>query len=55
MKHSRDFYEAGMTAWNTLTLLIDGVPQSFKEDQMDEFVIFYDTIIEKLLSEEEQE
>ena len=48
---SVDFNTAGMTAWNSLSILISKDDKLF--DDLEEFDVFYFTIMEKLLSEEE--
>lgn len=53
MRHSNDFYEAGFEAWKTLTLLLGGKQEPFTS--IDEFIEFYDLVVDKLLSAEMEE
>lgn len=53
MKHEDDFYEAGLQAWNILSVIFEGSTESFQSKE--DFIKFYDIVIDKLLSEEEQE
>jgi len=48
---SADFNMAGMTAWNSLTILLDKDDTLF--DNVDEFSQFYFMVIDKLMTEEE--
>ena len=48
---SEDFNNAGLSAWNSLTLLIDKTDTLF--DDVEEFSEFYFMVIEKLMAEEE--
>ena len=45
-----DLFEAGLTAWCTLTMLIDQQPSEISS--VKEFKEFYCLVMEKLLSEE---
>ena len=46
-----DFNEAGMSAWNSLTLLLEKDEELF--DDLEKFEEFYFLIMERLMSEEE--
>ena len=48
---SEDFNNAGLSAWNSLTVLLDKNETLF--DDVEEFSDFYFMIIEKLMTEEE--
>lgn len=48
---SKDFDTAGMTAWNSLTILLDKEDKLF--DDLKEFKTFYYMIMEKLMNEQE--
>ena len=48
---SEDFNNAGLSAWNSLTVLLDKNDALF--DDVEEFSDFYFMIIEKLMTEEE--
>ena len=48
---SVDFNMAGMTAWNSLTVLLDKNDKLF--DDLVEFEHFYFMVMEKLMAEEE--
>ena len=49
------FVEAGMNAWNSLTMLIDNPDDSMIYDKADDFKDFYEVVMIKLLEKTEEE
>ena len=52
--NKEDFVEAGMNAWNSLTLLIDDGEDTIIYEDHSDFVDFYSVVMLKILEETEE-
>ena len=52
---TENFVEAGMSAWNSLTILIDDADDSMIYTNLSDFRDFYEVVMIKILEQTEEE